>query len=195
MNTQPQQNMRLTPEEYLEYERNSQIKHEYFDGEIFVMVGAKRNHNIINANITTNLVNQFRTDDSACRVFSNDMRIKIEKNGKYTYPDVAVACDRIEFEDNEFDILLNPIVIIEILSPSTESYDRGKKFEHYQLIESLKEYILIAQDHCLVEKYVRSNGFSGEWKYTVFNNTQQIMRIESIKCTLPLSDIYNWVEF
>ncbi len=187
----PQEKKRITPEEYLEFERSSEFKHEYFNGEIFAMVGARKNHNRISTNVSRVLGNQ--SLNRPCEVFSSDMRVKIEEIEKYTYPDIVVACEKIEFLEDELDSLVNPVVIIEILSNSTESYDRGLKFAHYQLIESLQEYILISQYSCNVEKYKRDKG--GIWLYSSINEIKHTLKIESIKCELSLAEIYHKVEF
>ncbi len=186
-----QEKKRITPEEYLEFERSSEFKHEYFNGEIFAMVGARKNHNRISTNVSRVLGNQ--SLNRPCEVFSSDMRVKIEEIEKYTYPDIVVACEKIEFLEDELDSLVNPVVIIEILSNSTESYDRGLKFAHYQLIESLQEYILISQYSCNVEKYKRDKG--GIWLYSSINEIKHTLKIESIKCELSLAEIYHKVEF
>lgn len=188
MNAQPQEKVKITPEEYLKLERSSKIKHEYFDGEVFAMVGAKKNHNLINTNIIMELGGKLKAAGSTCRVFSNDMRVKVKENGKYTYPDIVVACGNIEMEDEAVDTLMNPIAIIEILSDSTEAYDRGKKFEHYQCINSFQEYILIAQDRCRIEKYVRSE--NDTWVYSSCDDMEKSIKMESIDCELSLSEIY-----
>src|SRR5215211_8263317 len=143
----------LSPEEYLAIERKSEIKHEYFAGEVFAMVGASKRHNLITANIIRLLGNQLA--DRPRNVYPSDMRVKVSATGKYTYPDVVVACDEEQFDDEEKDTLLNPVVIFEVLSESTEAYDRGKKFEQYQQIESLTEYVLVAQEPHRIEQYVR----------------------------------------
>ncbi len=187
----PQEKKKMTPKEYLEFEKNSEFKHEYFDGEIFAMVGAKFNHNRISSNIVREVGNQLK--QTPCSVFSSDMRVKIQEIEKYTYPDIVVACDKIELLEDELDSLLNPVVIIEILSHSTEAYDRGLKFTHYQFIDSLQEYILIAQHACDVVKFKRNEGNS--WLYTSHMNMEQAIKIESIECELPLSEIYHKVEF
>src|ERR1051325_5141739 len=122
----------LTPEEYLAIERKSEVKHEYFAGEMFAMVGASKWHNLIAANVIRVLGNQLL--DRPCNVYPSDMRVKARATGMYTYPDVVVACAEEQFDDAERDTLLNPVVIIEVLSESTEAYDRGRKFEHYQSI-------------------------------------------------------------
>jgi Uma2 family endonuclease len=189
---QPQQKPKMSPEEYLEFERASKIKHEYFDGEIFAMTGAGVNHNRISSNINYSLRNHL--NDRPCDVFLNDMRVKVQKIDKYVYPDVVVVCGDLELEDQEFDTLLNPIVIIEILSNSTEIYDRGKKFAHYRLISSLQEYILVSQYHCQVEQFVR--GDDGVWRlFEPYTEMNESFKIEAVDCELPLFDIYFRIEF
>jgi len=187
----PQEKTKMTPEEYLEFEKNSELKHEYLDGELFAMVGARKNHNWINSNIVRELGAQLK--ETSCMVFSSDMRVKIEELQKYTYPDIVVACARIEFLEDELDSLLNPVIVIEILSDSTEAYDRGLKFKHYRLIESLREYILVSQYSSVVEKYVRDEG--GIWLYSSMDDMDQTLMIDSIECELPLLEIYHRVEF
>ncbi len=187
----PQKKEKITPDEYLKFEKNSEFKHEYFDGEIFAMVGASLNHNRISFNLSRELGNQLK--NSSCEGFSGDMRVKVKEIEKYTYPDIVVACDKIELEENGVDTLLNPIVIMEILSDSTEAYDRGLKFEHYQLIGSLQEYILISQHSCTVVRYLRNQDDS--WNYKKHTDMNKILKLESIKCELSLSEIYHRVEF
>src|SRR5262249_54874860 len=133
-----------TPEEYLALEEDADFKSEYFGGEIFAMAGASEEHNTITANVVAEVRQQFR--GTPCRVYTSDMRVKGEATGLYTYPDVVAACGERRFERRGTDSLLNPTVIFEVLSPTTESYDRGRKFENYRQIESLREYILIAQE-------------------------------------------------
>lgn len=192
MNAQPQKKTRITPEEYLEFERTSEIKHEYFEGEIFAMVGASLNHNKISINLVRELGNRLK--DSSCDLFSNDLRVKVQAIDKYTYPDIVVVCGDIDLEkESGMETLLNPLVIIEVLSDSTEAYDRGTKFQHYRLIPSLQEYILVSQHSYLVEKYTRSD--DGGWRYFSYENVEHTMEIESVKCKLMLSDIYYRVEF
>ena len=134
----------ITPEAYLALERRAQYKSEYINGEILAMSGASRAHNIITVDITTELNIQLRK--RGCDVYSGDMRVRTNPTSSYFYPDVVVVCDKPRFEDNVFDTLLNPILIVEVLSPSTETYDRGEKFAHYQEFVSLRDYILVAQD-------------------------------------------------
>ncbi len=180
----------LSPEEYLALERKSEIKHEYFAGEMFAMVGASRRHNLIAANMIRVLGNQLL--NRPCNVYPSDMRVKVRSTGKYTYPDVVVACEEELFDDEEKDTLLNPVVLIEILSESTEAYDRGKKFEQYQSIESLTEYLPAAQDTHRIEQYVRQS--NREWRYSEFRNLEDIVNISVIGCELVLKDVYAKVE-
>ena len=180
----------LTPEEYLASERKSEAKSEYFGGEVFAMVGASKRHNLIAANLIRILGNQLL--DRPCNVYPSDMRVKINATGKYTYPDIVVACDEERFDDEEKDTLLNPVVIIEVLSESTEAYDRGKKFEHYQRLESLTDYLLVAQDPYRVEQYVRQEG--REWRYSEYHNAEDVVKVNSIGCALALKDVYAKVE-
>jgi len=192
MNAQSQRKSRITPEDYLEFERTSEFKNEYCDGELFAMVGASLNHNQISGNIFGELRNKLK--DSPCRPFMNDLRVKVQEIDKYTYPDIVVVCGDIELEKNSgMETLLNPMVIIEVLSDSTEAYDRGVKFHHYQLTPSLQEYILVSQNSCLVERFVRSN--DGEWRYLSYDNMEKAISIESVRCELLLADIYYRVEW
>lgn len=179
----------LTPEEYLAIERKSEIKHEYFAGEMFAMVGASKRHNLITANIIRVLGNQLL--NRPCNVYPSDMRVKVSATGKYTYPDVVVACDEEQYDDAQEDTLLNPVVIIEVLSESTEAYDRGKKFEQYQYIESLTEYLLVAQELYRIEQYVRQS--NREWRYSEYHTAEDVVKLGVIGCELALTDVYTKV--
>jgi Uma2 family endonuclease len=185
MSTMPKRAL-LTPEEYLAIERNAEFKSEYFQGEMFAMAGGLKPHNLIASNVIRVLGNQLLERD--CNVYPSDMRVKIKKIEKYTYPDVAVTCGKEIFEDDYVDTLLNPIVIFKILSHSTEARDRGEKFQHYQFIDSLVEYVLIAQDRVRVEQYVRQSDRT--WLYSQHQNLEDIVKLESIGCKLALKDIY-----
>jgi Uma2 family endonuclease len=176
----------LSPEEYLAVQRQAACKSEYVAGEMFAMAGASRRHNLIVANIIRILGNQLL--ESPCNVYPSDMRLKIPRTGRYTYPDITVACAEEQFEDEHRDTLLNPVVIIEVWSESTEAYDRGKKFEDYQRLESLVEYILIAQDHYSVERYVRQD--QRTWIYSVFQSREDMVALSTIGCQLVLQDVY-----
>jgi Uma2 family endonuclease len=176
-----------TSAEYLEFERQSEIRHELIDGEIFEMAGANKRHNRISINAVRLLDNQLLERD--CNVYGSDMRVKITSTEKYTYPDVVAVCGEEFFEDSTEDTLLNPMLIIEILSKSTEAYDRGAKFEYYQTIESFQEYVLISQEPFRVEQYVRKD--KNVWTYFEFRQATDIVKLNSIDCELVLQDIYH----
>ena len=185
----------LTPEEYITLERKAipdaeTVRSEYVNGKIIKMPGASFPHNIITNNISSEL--HIRLKGSACVAFVNDMRVSIPTARSYFYPDVGVVCEEPRFEDDVFDILLNPIVIVEVLSPSTENYDRGKKFAHYRQLTSLQEYILVAQDQIHVEHYRRQEK---QWILTDIEKHDEILQLPSIQCELPLLDIYARVTF
>ncbi len=184
--TLPQPKQFITPEEYLAIERSAEYKSEYFNGEMFAMAGASKEHNLIVANIIRVFGNQLLESD--CNVYPSDMRIKVASIGKYTYADVSVGCGDEQFEDDESDTLLTPVVIIEILSDSTEAYDRGKKFKFYQTIPSLKEYILVSQTPYRIEQYIRQN--ERIWTYTEYHDADDIAQLNTIKCELRLRDVY-----
>ena len=180
----------LTPEEYITAERKATFKSEYLSGEIVAMSGASNEHNLITVNTLTVLYNQLA--DRGCRVYASDMRVGISAGVSYFYPDIAVTCDKPRFEDDVFDTLINPQVIIEVLSTSTENYDRGEKFDRYQQLESLQAYILISQDRIRVEHYVRQ----GEaWVPSELSGLEDVMPLPSIGAELSLRQIYRFVEF
>ena len=179
----------LTPEEYLAFERKATTKHEYLNGQIVAMSGTSFAHNFITVNIATSLNVQLM--EGECRVATSDMRVKVTQIDSYFYPDVVVVCGEPRAEDDTFDTLLNPVLIVEVLSPSTEGYDRGEKFEHYQQIASLKDYILISQDEIRVEHHYRQES---EWLQSEFQGLEDVLSLLSIGCELRLSDIYRRVE-
>ena len=181
----------LSPREYLARERQAETKSEYLRGEVFAMSGASRKHNLIAGNVNRELGQQLRNRE--CEVYQGDMRVKVSPTGLYTYPDVSVVCGEPEFEDAEVDTLLNPKVIVEVLSPSTADYDRGGKFTHYRRLPSLQEYVLISQDRPLVEHYVRQG--QDEWLLTEHSSLEDGLILPSIGCRLPFSEIYLKVRF
>lgn len=189
MSTAP--NQRLTQAEYLQIERAAETRSEYFGGEMFAMSGASRAHNRISANILRRIDEQL--DGRPCEVFMSDMRVKVDSVGLYTYPDVVATCENPEFEDAEVDTLLNPQVIIEVLSKSTEGYDRGKKFEHYQTLESLQEFLLVSQTAPRVERYTRQP--DNQWLLWTTGDVAGSVEIKSIDCELKLVDIFAKVQF
>ena len=180
----------LTEEEYLAVERRADVRSEYFGGEIFALAGASRRHNRIVTNLVAALDNQLRARPR--NVYSSDMRVKVQSTGLVTYPDFVITCGEESFADAEMDVLLNPLVIIEVLSDSTEAYDRGKKFENYQSIESLKEYLLVSQDSQRIEQFVRQSGRN--WMYIDTREPAEPVTLQSIECELKLEDIYLKVE-
>ncbi len=180
----------FTPEEYLAYERRSELRHEYHDGEIVAMTGASRQHNRIVLNLASSLHNQLRKG-RGCEVFANDMRVRILADNVYTYPDVVAACGEPRFEDGEVDTLLNPVLIGEVLSKSTERYDRGAKLGHYKKIPSFVEYLVVAQDRVFVEHSLRDA--EGRWVSTQTDDLNSTLVLPSIGCTLLLADVYERV--
>jgi len=181
----------ITSEEYLARERAADYKSEYFDGEIFAMAGASEPHILIVSSISAKLYAQL--EQRPCKVYSNDMRLKVSPTGLYTYPDVVVACGEAQFEDDEIDTLLNPILIVEVLSKSTESHDRSTKFEHYSKLKSLQEYLLVAQNRPRVELFTKQS--EGSWMLSTFDNLEDVVKLVSIDCELALKDIYLKVHF
>jgi Uma2 family endonuclease len=179
-----------SPEEYLALERNAPFKSEYHEGQIFAMTGASRAHNLVAVNIGRELSVQLKS--RPCEAYLNDMRVRSATDRNYFYPDVSVVCGQPTFEDAQTDTLLNPTVVIEVLSPSTEAYDRGAKFGHYRRIASLKEYWLIAQDKPLMERFVRQGD---AWMLTVFEGLDAVAVLDSIDCSLALSEVYDKVTF
>jgi Uma2 family endonuclease len=180
----------LTPAEYLAIERKSETKSEYLGGEVFRVAGASERHNIIVANLVAEFRSKFK--GRPCKVYPSDMRVKIQAAGLYTYPDVSVLCGVAEFEDDHKDTLLNPALIVEVLSDSTEAYDRGKKFEHYRTLSSLSDYLLVAQDSPSVEHYVRQP--DDRWLLAPYNGLQSAIVLACVNCTLSLIEIYDKVE-
>lgn len=181
----------ITPQAYLQQERLAASKSEYINGQIFAMSGASRQHNRITVNATASLHAQL--EGGPCEVFSNDMRVKIKSENVYTYPDVVVACGDARYEDAELDTLLDPTLIIEVLSDSTEKYDRGKKSAYYQQIESLQEFVLISQDQARIECYTRQTDH--RWMMTPVTTLADSISLESIGCVLPLAAVYARVQF
>ena len=180
----------LSPEEYLARERKALTKSEYRNGQVYALPGASRKHNIIAVHVAGELYIQLRA--RSCEIYTNDMRVKVSASGLYTYPDVVVVCDEPRFEDTHFDTLLNPTVLIEVLSPSTAAYDRGEKFASYQKLDSLCEYVLISQDRVRVEHYLRQ---THGWDLTEFHSLSDVFRLVSIECDLSLQAIYAKVQF
>jgi Uma2 family endonuclease len=173
-----------TPEEYLALERNAEFRSEYIDGRIVGMAGAPRPHSLIVHNLDRELGN--RLLESPCEIYPGDMKVGIDASRRYVYPDLCVSC-RPEFADGAADVLLTPLLIVEVLSDSTEQYDRGEKFFHYRRLESLREYVLISQKTCLVEQYVRHGDF---WHFSSVDNLDGSLVLASLEVEIPLRLVY-----
>ncbi|MBC7909685.1 MAG: Uma2 family endonuclease [Pyrinomonadaceae bacterium] len=182
-----QQHTYITPEEYLSFERQAAYKSEYIDGVIYAMSGASLTHNTIVSNLIIELGTQLK--DKPCRALPSDMKVRLPDSRKFFYPDVSVVCGEPQFHDDRSDVLLNPILVIEVLSESTAAFDRGEKFQAYQLVESLQEYLLISQDKHLIEQYVRQS--TGSWTYTATVGLESLVTLPSIACTLSLKAVYD----
>jgi Uma2 family endonuclease len=180
----------VTAEKYLELERASNEKHEYYQGEIFVMPGAALKHNWIQRNFIRRVGNFL--EGHACEVFGSDLRVHIPANSLYTYPDAIIVCGRPELLDEELDTVLNPTVIVEIVSKSTQTYDRGDKFMLYRAIASLKEYLLIGSETILVEHFSKQE--NGTWNLKELKNISDVLHVHSIDYSLLLSQLYDDME-
>ena len=180
----------LSPAEYLARERRAEWRSEFYRGEMFAMAGASWEHTLIKDNLAREAGNQLK--GGPCQVVTSDLRVKVSVTGLYTYPDMVVVCDQPQFEDQVQDTLLNPRVIVEVLSDSTERYDRGTKFAHYRELPSVQEYVLVAPDRPLVERYVRQPDDS--WLLTAFRALTETFEFGSIAASIPLADIYRGVQ-
>jgi Uma2 family endonuclease len=180
----------LTSEEYLETERAATYKSEYYQGEIFAMAGAGNNHNIITANLTGMLYGFLR--GKGCTVYPSDMRLHIPENGLYTYPDVMVICGKKEFLDDKKDTMTNPVLVVEVLSESTESYDRGRKFGFYRSIPPLREYLLVDSQRIHAERYLKNE--SGIWELHDSSGLEGHLHLSSVNFDLPLAELYEGTE-
>lgn len=180
----------ITPEEYLAIERAAEYKSEYVNGEIFAMTGASRKHNLIAGNIHGELRQQLK--GKACEAYPGEMRVKAPAAHSYVYPDVVVVCGEPQFEDSHFDTLLNPTLVAEVLSKSTESYNRLAKSAYYRTIESLVEYLLVAQEEYRVEQYIKQS--DGRWLLADVRSLAGVIELKSIACSLALRDIYDRIQ-
>jgi Uma2 family endonuclease len=181
----------LTPEQYLEIERNAERKSEYWNGEMFAMAGATAPHNLVASNTSGLAHAQLRS--KPCRVYHSDMRVRVLATGLNTYPDVVIVCGEQLFLDGLRDTLLNPKAIVEVLSPSTEAYDRGRKFGHYRQIESLEQYLLLSQDRMQAELFSRQP--SGQWLLAFATHPEEFVDLSSVGCKLSLAECYEKVDF
>lgn len=181
----------LSPQEYLARERRADFRSEFYRGEMFAMAGATWEHTLVKDNLAGETRNQLKS--GPCRVVTSDLRVKVDVTGLYTYPDMIVVCDEPQFEDDVLDTLLNPRTLVEVLSDSTEKYDRGIKFAHYRQLPSVQEYVLVAQDRPLVERYVRQA--DDTWVLTVYSGLEQVFAFASIPVQITLAEIYRGVTF
>ncbi len=190
MSTQPKRY--ITPEEYLEIERKAEFKSQYFRGEMFAMAGASREHILISHNISLQIGLQIR--NRQCELYSSEMRVLVRETGLYTYPDIVVTYTEPKFIDkNTSDTLLNPILVLEILSQSTREYDEIGKFEHYRSIQSLQEYVLVDQYRPLIKQYSRTP--DNQWNNIETTSMDAAVSFRSIDCTLLMKDVYHKITF
>jgi Uma2 family endonuclease len=181
----------LTEEQYLEIERKAERKSEFHDGEMFAMAGAGAAHNRLVWNLIAQLSRQLVSE--RCQGYPSDMRVRVSPTGLYAYPDVVVVCGKPQFLGGHTDTLLNPTLIVEVLSPTTEAYDRGRKFEHYRSLPSLRQYLLVASEQIQAE--LRTRQADGQWLLSFASEPQDVIDLESVGTRLMISEIYAGVEF
>ncbi len=186
----PQRVAVYTSAEYLHLERAATYRSEYFRGEIFAMAGGSPKHSRIKTNVISQLNSQLK--GQPCTPYDSDLRIKCP-TGLYTYPDASVICAELEFDDDQRDTVLNPTLLIEVLSKSTEAYDRGKKFDNYRTIPSLREYVLVSQDEAAIQRFLRND--DNTWTLTAVAGLDQTIPLRSNGIDLPLSEVYERVDF
>lgn len=191
----PQISSRLSPQEYYRIERDAEWKSEYFDGEMFAMTGGSPMHSLTKANVIRALGNALHRRGSSCRTFDSDLRVRVPKTGLRTYPDASVICGPLTYdeEDDAKQTITNPTLIVEVLSPSTESYDRGTKFSHYQSIPALQQFVLVSLESAQVETFLRMD--DGTWQYARVSGAEEAVALSSIDVAIPLGEIYQGVEF
>jgi Uma2 family endonuclease len=182
---------KFTPAEYLTLERTSAYRSEYFQGEIFAMAGGTPRHSLIQTNLTGELRQALK--GNSCTTYNSNLRILVDQTGLYTYPDASIVCGPLEIAEGQPDVVLNPTVLFEVLSVSTEASDRGQKFGNYRQIESLREYVLVSQKEILVERFQRNSDNS--WTLTESRGIDSQMALTSVGITIPLMEIYDKVDF
>jgi Uma2 family endonuclease len=180
----------MTAEEYLALDRAAEFRSEFLDGEMIAMSGGSMRHSGVRINLAVEVGTALR--GSSCQAFGSDLRVRVSPR-MYAYPDLTVVCGKLKLAGDREDILLNPTALFEVLSPSTEHYDRGVKFQHYREVESLHEYILVAQDQIRIEQYTR--GDANTWTLHDYQRPDEVLRIASIGVSLPLAAIYERIEF
>lgn len=185
----PHRRRTFSAAEYLRLERGAETRSEFWAGEIFALAGASREHNAIVLNCAAELRAQLK--GKSCNVYANDFRVEVQAGHHYTYPDVVVTCGDERFLDSERDTLQNPVLILEVLSPSTAAYDRGDKFASYRTLASLQTYVLVAQDKCHVERFEREG--DGGWHFSAYRALSDTVTLERVGCTLLLREVYDKV--
>lgn len=180
----------MTPGEYLDLERRSEVRSEFIDGHMLAMTRSSLRHSLVTGNFLGELSTQLR--GRTAEVFGIQLRLKVSYTGLYTYPDIVAVCGEVQLEDEYLDTLLNPTVIAEVLSDSTEAYDRGEKFAHYRRLNTLCEYVLVSQDKIRIEHFRRRGA---EWILSELSDAEAILHLESIDCHVPLATIYEKVNF
>lgn len=181
----------ITPAEYLRRERESDFKHEYFAGEVFAMAGGTPKHSLLKANVVREFGNALK--GNPCTVYDSDLRVKVEATGLYTYPDASVICEELQYDDDHHDTVLNPAVLIEVLSPSTEAYDRGRKFNHYRQIASLRDYLLVSQDEPRIECFSRNA--ENLWVLTEAEGRDAVLHVSTLGIDIVLREVFDKLEF
>lgn len=179
---------RVSPEEYLRIERAAETKSEYDDGVIYAMAGASYAHNMIVGNLNWSFRNRL---PERCRTLPSDMKVRVLNPTRFYYPDVTITCDQPRYADDQQDVLLNPLIVLEVLSGGTENLDRGRKFHSYQTIDSLQEYVLVSQDDCKVEHFRRDGK---QWIYTQAKGRDAHLVLAAVNCEIPLDEIYRQVD-
>ena len=182
---------KLTAREYLALERRAEFKSEFFNGEMFAMAGASPRHNFIRENLSVEIGSRLK--GSPCRTISADQRVHVSRTGLYTYPDLLIMCGPPVLDPEDDHAIINPVAIVEVLSPSTEKYDRGAKFRNYQQLPSLMEYILVAQDEAVIERFVRQA--DGSWGLISFVGLEATLAFTTVPVQIPLTDVYSGVSF
>ena len=181
----------FTATEYLALERKAEYRSEFFNGEIFAMAGGTPRHSLIQTNLTAELRQALKGDP--CTAYNNDLRILVNQTGLHTYPDASIVCGSLEFSGGQPDVVVNPTVLFEVLSDSSEAYDRGRKFGNYRRIESLREYVLISQKEALVERFQRNP--DNTWTMTESRGMETALALASVGISIPLSEVYDKVDF
>ena len=182
---------KFTAAEYLALERKAEYRSEFFDGEIFAMAGGSALHSLIQTNLTGELRQILK--GKSCAVYNSDLRILVDQTGLYTYPDASIVCGPLEFAEGQPDVVVNPTVLFEVLSDSTEAYDRGQKFGNFRRIESLREYVLVSQQGPLIERFQRNP--DDTWTLTESRGMDATLTLASVGISIPLSEVYDRVDF